>query len=121
MSLAKSAANRDCFIVRCSRIAPREETGDGGRHPLPRRRCTMPDTAEARPDVSPDTIEFHTAQARTSRAHGMRRLMRRLWGVLRRRPAIDTTAVAPPAVDIDRLGETLRQPLTSIRSLSELL
>jgi len=81
----------------------------------------MPDTAEARPDVSPETIEFHTAQASALRAQSMGRLMRRLWGMLRRRPAVDATAVAPRAVDIDRLGETLRQPLTSIRSLSELL
>lgn len=81
----------------------------------------MPDTAEARPDVSPETIEFHTARARALRTHSMRRLMRRLWGVLRRRPAVDADAVALRVLDIDRLSETLRQPLTSIRSLSELL
>jgi signal transduction histidine kinase len=78
-------------------------------------------TAGTRPDVPPETIEFHVACARELRAQSMLRLMRRLWGAIRRRPAGDPNPAALRVLDIDRLGEALRQPLTSIRSLSELL
>jgi signal transduction histidine kinase len=81
----------------------------------------MPYTVEARPDGSPETIEFQTARAGALRAQSMLRLMRRLWGAIRRRPADDPNSAALRVLDIDRLGEALRQPLTSIRSLSELL
>jgi signal transduction histidine kinase len=81
----------------------------------------MPYTAEARPAVPPETIEFYTARARELRAQSILRLMCRLWGAVRWRPARDPISAAPRVLDIDRLGETLRQPLTSIRSLSELL
>lgn len=76
-------------------------------------------------EIPPDMIEFHVARARQLRAQAFARLFRRLWNALRwRRAAADdsmATAAARRLADIDRLGETLRQPLTSIRSLSELL
>jgi signal transduction histidine kinase len=74
-------------------------------------------------EIPPDMIEVHVARARQLRAQAFARLFRRWWKALRWRRAADpaTTAVARRRADIDRLGETLRQPLTSIRALSELL
>ena len=88
----------------------------------------MPYTADeqtAALEVPPDMIEFHVARGRQLRAQAFARMFRRLWNALPwRRVATDdptATATARRRADIDRLGETLRQPLTSIRSLSELL
>jgi signal transduction histidine kinase len=76
-------------------------------------------------EIPPDMIEFHVARARRLRARAVTRWFLRLWTGLRRRraPAGEPAAAAAARrlADLDRLGETLRQPLTSIRSLSELL
>ena len=92
----------------------------------------MPDTAGDRSDgrtapleIPPDMIEFHVTRARRLRAGAFGQAIRRLRSLFGRRrlPPVELTpiVVARPRPDIDRLAETLRQPLTSIRSLSELL
>ncbi len=85
----------------------------------------LPNRASAALEIPRDMIEFHVARARQLRAQAFARLFRRLWNALRWRwAAADdsmATAAARRLADIDRLGETLRQPLTSIRTLSELL
>ncbi len=84
-----------------------------------------PNRQTAALQIPPDMIELHVARARQLRAQAFARILRRLWNALRwRRAAADNPAAATAArrrADIDRLGETLRQPLTSIRSLSEIL
>jgi signal transduction histidine kinase len=76
-------------------------------------------------EIPPDMIEFHAARAGRLRAQAFAGMLRRLGNLLRwrRAPSVDpaATAGARRLADIDRLGETLRQPLTSIRSLSEIL
>jgi signal transduction histidine kinase len=76
-------------------------------------------------EIPPDMIKVHVARARQLRAQAFARLFRRSWNALRRRRVATDDATATAAArrlaDIDRLGETLRQPLTSIRALSELL
>jgi len=76
-------------------------------------------------EIPSDMIEFHGARAGRLRAQAFAGMFRRLGSLLRwrRAPSADpaATAVARRLADIDRLGETLRQPLTSIRSLSEIL
>jgi len=88
-------------------------------------RPLVPSRGTAALEVPPDMIEFHVARARRLRAQAFAHMLRRLWNALRwhRAAAVDptATAVARRLADIDRLGETLRQPLTSIRSLSEIL
>ena len=69
--------------------------------------------------IPPDMIEFHVARARRLHVWSLARLLRGLWNAPQRRRTA-AGAIRRPA-EIDRLGETLRQPLTSIRSLSELL
>jgi signal transduction histidine kinase len=90
----------------------------------------MPGTADEQylptqpPQFQPDMIEFHVARARRLRAQAIARFFRRVRSALQRRrarAADPVTSAARRHADIDRLGETLRQPLTSIRSLSELL
>jgi signal transduction histidine kinase len=84
-----------------------------------------PNRQTAALEIPPAMIEFHVAQARRLRAQVFARMLGRLWNALRWRRAasVDPTATATARrlADIDRLGETLRQPLTSIRSLSEIL
>ncbi len=84
-----------------------------------------PNRETAALEIPPDMIEFHVARTHRLRAQAFARMLRRLWNALRWRrvAAVDpaATAAARRLADIDRLGETLRQPLTSIRTLSELL
>jgi signal transduction histidine kinase len=140
ISLEKRRENRDYSIVQCSGLRRQEETIPGGRHPLQRSPVIMPDTAEeqdrlaepqdpGRPaaalEIPPDMIAFHAARTGRLRAGAFAGMLRRVGNLLgrRRTPSVDPAASAGARrlADIDRLGESLRQPLTSIRSLSEIL
>ena len=76
-------------------------------------------------EIPPGMIEFHATRAHRLRSRAFARMLRQLWNGLRRRRARsvhpEPNTAARRRADIDRLGETLRQPLTSIRALSELL